>query len=169
MESELRSGRSWGSSGSSSSQPGTVDNLDWNAPMDTRSVLVGSLLFVIACAKQQPLTEAASRDQALPPADPLGCGTPGYHVMVANEGSDRLEVRWTSRSVPPLEYRIGEVGLGTSFLRVPDHVRQQLPRQQGNFWAKTTTSDNTNYQTRHPLPKYTIRLVCSEAIDTTTR
>lgn len=94
---------------------------------------IAVLVLLNSCASSPPLTEVGIRQESEPKQNLLGCVTPGVHVEVVNKGNERLLVRWTSRNNPPLNFRIGEAGLGTSYLKVADHVLEQVSTKRGYF------------------------------------
>jgi len=125
--------------------------------------MVVVLALTTACASPPPLTEAGLRAQAAPVQSPGQCRTPGVHVEVVNSGNERLEVTWISTNQPPISFRIGEAGLGTSYLRVADHIREQIFSKRGGFIVRDASG--RNYAERNRQLNYRLRIRCTEDID----
>ena len=133
--------------------------------MSCRFAGVVVLAFTTSCAPPPPPTEAGLREQTAPAPTPAQgqCRTPGVHVEVVNKGNETLEVLWATDSRPPISFRIGEAGLGTSYLRVADHVRQQIFSKRGYFNVRDASG--RNYAERNRQLNYRLRLRCTEDID----
>jgi len=133
--------------------------------MSCRFAGVVVLAFTTACAPPPPLTEAGLREQTAPaPAPAQGqCKTPGVHVEVVNKGNEMLEVLWLTNNRPPISFRMGEAGLGTSYLRVADHIREQIFSKRGYFSVRDASG--RNYAERNRQLNYRLRLRCTEDID----
>jgi len=80
-----------------------------------------------------------------------------------NSGNERLEVTWISTNQPPISFRIGEAGLGTSYLRVADHIREQIFSKRGGFIVRDASG--RNYAERNRQLNYRLRIRCTEDID----
>ena len=138
--------------------------------MNSRFTGVVVLAFSAACAPPPPPTEAGLREQAAPaPAPTQGqCRTPGVHLEVVNKGNEMLEVLWLTNNRPPTSFRIGEAGLGTSYLRVADHIREQIFSKRGGYFNVRDASGR-NYAERNRQLNYRLRLRCTEDIDPSKR
>ena len=139
--------------------------------MTLRVAYTAAALVFTACARPVPVTDVGVRDQANAPAPPGQCRVPGVHMMVVNKETERVEVRWRSQTTPPMEFRIGEAGVGTSYLRVADHVREQIFGKRGEFdvaYIRPPMNDWGTTKVRRPAD-YQLQLVCSENVDPSKR
>lgn len=135
--------------------------------MHCRFAAVVVLALTTACAPPPPPTEAGLRELTAPPPAQGQCKTPGVHVEVVNRGNESLEVFWVSATQPPISFRIGEAGLGTSYLRVADHIREQIFSKRGHFNVRDAS--RRNYAEANRRLNYRLRLRCTEDIDPTKR